>query len=90
MFKITGDFSNGAYSGGKINGFQVMAMQSQEYTDKLIAQFEKAIAAGYNPNTVSDDVFNKVGCRESDLTEFDKNRLKKKVEALWKAHHSYR
>ena len=41
MFRISGDF-------GHPNGFNMMIMQSQEDTDKLIKAFENAINAGYN------------------------------------------
>ena len=45
MFRISGDFEHP-------NGFNMMIMQSQEDTDKLIKAFENAINAGYNPNIV--------------------------------------
>ena len=97
MFSLSGvsgygynSFAQGAYCNNRVNGLQVMAMQSQEYTDKLIEQFEMAIAAGYNPNMVYEDVFSKVGCSEADLTDFDKVRLQQKVESMYRSNASHR
>ena len=59
--------------------------QSQEYTDELIEVFESAIEQGYNPTVVYDNVFEQVGCNESDLTSVDKTRLIKKVNEMWKS-----
>lgn len=87
MFSVCGiNFQSGAYYNGKMNGAQAMIMQSQEYTDKLIEQFGVAIAAGYNPNDVIDDVFNKVGCSDSDLTNSDKQRLMRTVEKMYQTN----
>ena len=83
-------FATGNMYNGKVNGMQTMIMQSQEYTDKLIEQFEMAIVAGYNPNIVTDDIFNKVGCSLSDLTDFDQKRLKIKVEQLYHSNKNHR
>lgn len=76
-------FSNGAMYGGKVNGAQVKVMQSQEYTDQLIKEFEEAIAAGYDPNEVTSEVFEKVGCTSADLTDFDRQRLRATVENIY-------
>lgn len=84
MFSMGGiNFQSGAYYNCKMNGAQAMIMQSQEYTDKLIEQFGMAIAAGYNPNDIIDDVFNKVGCSDADLTNSDKQRLMRTVEKMY-------
>ena len=65
------------------NGFMNQIMQSQQDTDILIKDFENAIAAGYNPNEVRDDIFAKRNLSENDLTYNDKQRLIRKVEAIW-------
>lgn len=83
-------FATGNMYNGKVNGMQTMIMQSQEYTDKLIEQFEMAIAAGYNPNMVENEVFDKVGCSLADLTDFDQQRLKTKVEQLYRSNKNYK
>jgi len=72
-----------------MNGMNMMIMQSQEYTDKLIELFTNAINSGYNPNVIYEDVFSQVGCTEYDLTATDRLRLKKKVEAAMQSHHSH-
>ena len=81
MFKINGDF-------GHPNGFNMMIMQSQEDTDKLIKAFENAINAGYNPNVVQDEIYRKVGVSPSDLTPEDRYRLTRKVESIYKARYN--
>ena len=75
---------------GKFNGIDGYVMQSQESTDKLIEDFEQLIALGYNPNTVYEDVLQKNNIRESDLTDWDKARLKRTVEAAWEASQTRR
>ena len=75
------DFS---VSGMGHNGFMNQIMQSQQDTDMLIKDFEEAIAAGYNPNDIRDEIFAKRNVSESDLTYNDKQRLIRKVEAAWK------
>lgn len=62
-----------------------MIKQSQQYTDELIEQFEDAIKAGYTPDSVYKQIFEVVGCDESDLTYADKARLKRKVESAWQS-----
>ena len=71
-------------SGMGHNGFMNQIMQSQQDTDMLIKDFEEAIAAGYNPNDIRDEIFAKRNVSESDLTYNDKQRLIRKVEAAWK------
>ena len=71
---------------GQLNGLQARVMQSQEYLDALLKDFEKAIIAGYNPNQVKPQIFAKYGITEADLTAFDAQLLKKKVEAIAAAH----
>ena len=68
------------------NGFMNQIMQSQQDTDTLIQDFEAAIAAGYNPNDIKQQIFEARGMSEDDLTYNDKQRLIKKIEAAWKSH----
>lgn len=70
------------------NGWANMMAQSSEDTDKLIKMFELAIENGYNPNDVRDEIFSKLRISESQLTEFDKRRLKQRVEAAYKSRQS--
>lgn len=75
------DFS---ISGMGSNGFMNQIIQSQQNADTLIKDFENAIAAGYNPNEIRDEIFAKRNLTEDDLTYNDKQRLIRKVEAAWK------
>ena len=83
MFNITGDFSQGAYMNGQLNGFQTMVMQRQQDIDNVIRDFEVAVAAGYNPNLVQGEIFAKYGI--SHLTAAESERITRAVE---KAYHS--
>ena len=72
---------------GKFNGMQAMIMQSQENLDKVLEDFETAIAAGLNPNDVKDEILAKRKLKESDFTTFDIAILNRKVEAMYRAYH---
>lgn len=87
MFSVNNiDFSNGVYaSNGAVNGAEVFLLQSSENADKVISDFEKAIAAGLNPNTVIDTVLKNNNLSEEDFTATDIRRINRKVEALWRA-----
>jgi hypothetical protein len=79
-------FANGGYAGnGKLNGAQVMAMQSKRNLDRVLPDFEEAIAAGYNPNDVKDVIFEKYHLSDSDFTDFDARLLVSKVENMYKS-----
>ena len=72
---------------GMLNGFNAMIMQSQQDTDKVIRELEVAVEAGYNPNIAFSQVLERCGVRErdlTDLTDFDRQRLKRKVEQISK------
>lgn len=69
---------------GMLNGFNAMIMQSQQDTDKVIRELEVAVEAGYNPNIAFSQVLERCGVRERDLTDFDRQRLKRKVEQISK------
>lgn len=93
MFHLVGmDFSRGADfpNTNKVNGMQAMIMQSQENLERVLPDFEAAIAAGYNPNDVKDQIFQKYNLTESDFTDFDAKTLVSKVEQMYKANRSHR
>lgn len=69
---------------GMLNGFNAMIMQSQQDTDKVIRELEVAVEAGYNPNIAFSQVLERCEVRERDLTDFDRQRLKRKVEQISK------
>lgn len=87
MFNIANiNFSNGVYaSNGKINGAEVMIMESNAKAENVINDFEQAIAAGMNPNLVIDKVLQNRHYSESDFTDMDIKRINRKVEAIYKA-----
>jgi hypothetical protein len=75
---------------GKVNGMQAMIMQSQTNVDKVIPEFEAAIAAGLNPNDAKASIFNKYNLTDADFTDFDAQRLVSKVESMYKANYTHR
>lgn len=86
MFNITGDFSQGAYMNGQLNGFQAMVMQRQQDIDNIIADFEKAIAAGYNPNLVQAEILARHGI--THLTAAESEKITRKVEEIYQSRRS--
>lgn len=87
-------FKRGCYAntnkGIKLNGMQAMIMQSQYNLERVLSDFEVAIAAGLNPNDVKDQIFKKYKITDADFTDFDAKTLIKKVEAMYKSHQSRR
>ena len=81
MFNVGIDITNNS---GKLNGFNAMIMQSQQDTDKVIRELEVAIEAGYNLNVAFSQALDKCGVQEKNLTDFDKQRLRRKVEQISK------
>ena len=86
MFNITGDFSQGAYSNGGLNGFSAMVMQREQDIQNVIHDFEKAIAAGYNPNEVRDTILKQNGITR--LTAAESARITRKVEEIYQSRRS--
>ena len=72
--------------GGKVNGFDIMIMESDEKRQKLENTFEQVIKAGHNPNDIQDYIYDKLGFGPNDLIESDKILLKTKVEELYKRY----
>lgn len=67
--------------------FQMYLQQSETYLDKLVKEFIVVIKAGGDPNDYIDEVFEKVGCKQSDLSDFDVKRLERRVEAAYRSFH---
>ena len=87
MFKVTGDFSQGAFYDHKANGFQAMVMQRQQDIDDVIKDFERAIAAGYNPNEVKDIILQNHGITR--LTAAETERITRAVENIYRSKKGY-
>lgn len=88
--KVFSTFNSSPNYNGRFNGIDGYIMQSQESTDKLIEDFKQLIALGYNPNSIYEDVLRKNNIQESDLTDWDKARLKRTVEAAYAANQTRR
>lgn len=74
-------FEQGAYCRhNKINGFQTMILESYQKTNELIECFKDAIDKGYDPNSVIDQILEACNVKESDLTDFDIQRLNREIE----------
>ena len=67
--------------------FQMYLQQSETYLDKLVKEFIIVIKAGGDPNDYIDEVFEKVGCKQSDLSDLDVKRLERRVEAAYRSCH---
>ena len=67
--------------------FQMYLQQSETYLDKLVKEFIIVIKAGGDPNDYIDEVFEKVGCKQSDLSDLDVKRLERRVEAAYRSYH---
>ena len=87
MFNVTGDFSQGAYMSGRLNGFQAMAMQRQQDIDNVISDFENAIAAGYNPNLVQAEILARYGI--THLTAAESEKITRRVEEIYQSRRSH-
>ena len=94
MLSITDlNFANGVYdtaTNSKVNGFETMIMQSSANADMVIADFEEAIAKGYDPNRVIDQILTNRGLKESDFTDSDIKRINRRVEAIYKLMNEYK
>ena len=72
---------------GDPSPFKMYLQQSEIYLDKLVKEFIIVIKAGGTPNDYIDEVFEKVGCRQSDLSDLDVKRLERRVEAAYRSYH---
>ena len=74
-------FERGVYcSHNKINGFQTMVLESYQKTNELIEYFKDAVDKGYDPNSVINQILEECNVKESDLTDFDIQRLNREIE----------
>ena len=71
---------NMGISGLGRNGFMNMVAQSQVDADAVINKFEEYIKLGYCSSVALASTYEDLGITEANLTEFDKNRIKRKVE----------
>lgn len=86
MFNVTGNFQNGVYSSGMVNGYQAKMLQEEQDVGKVIRTAEVLIKAGYNP--YSDGVlkiFKEAGVSLEDIDDFNLKRIVRKVEQIWES-----
>jgi hypothetical protein len=57
-------------------------------TDKIIRTFEQALQAGLNPNDAMITAMQQNNVREADLTDFDIDRLNRRIEAAYGANNN--
>lgn len=80
------NFANGVYgNNGRVNGLEVMAMQNAETADKVINDFEEIIKVELSPYAALDQAFERNNVTESDFTDFDLQRINRKVNAIYKS-----
>ena len=80
------NFANGVYgNNGRVNGFEVMTMESAEAADKVIDDFAEIIKVELSPYAALDQAYERNNITENDLTDFDLQRVKRKVEAIYKS-----
>lgn len=89
MFSVGGiNFSNGVYYNGKVNGAEVMIMQSSQNADTVISDFEAAFRAGMDPNNVIEKIMRDRNLSNSDFTDNDIARVNRKIEAIYNAENN--
>lgn len=68
-----------------VNSMDAMVMQSASDADKVIALFKNAIEQGCHPNDVEQEVYRQANVNPSDFTWYDKRKIQKKVEEIYKS-----
>lgn len=67
-----------------VNGVEAMVMQSSKNVEDVVSDFEKAFAAGMNPNALLDNILQNRNLTENDFTDDDIINVNRKVEAIYK------
>ena len=84
------NFANGVYHNGGINGIEVAILQSAENADNVVNDFEKAFAAGMDPNQTLKRVLDDRRLSEDDFTALDIMKVNRKIEAICHAKNNER
>jgi hypothetical protein len=83
-------FNIGSIGGGLgANGFSNMVAQSDMDTSTVIKTFERLVAAGFNFEDALEQAFINSNVSESDLTDFDKERIRKRVKQVSAGRYNY-
>ena len=71
--------------GCPLNGFDVMIMQSDQWTQEIIKKFKQRILNGENPNECQDEIFAEIGVDfDKDIVQYDQERIIKEVEEMYR------
>lgn len=70
------DFSNP-------KGLECMIMQSDSDADRVIALFASAIAQGFNPTVVENEVYRQAGIDPADFNYLDREKIQNAVYKMW-------
>ena len=71
---------------GRLNGYDVMIMESSRKREILEAMFERCIRLGYDVNEWQQEIYRQAGFGPEDLLETDVIILKEKVERMANGH----
>jgi hypothetical protein len=85
ILPIGASFATNSNYNGHSNYADFAITESRTNLEMVMPDFEKAIAAGYNPNDVKDMIFKSHQIDESDFTDVDKKELVRRVDNIWKA-----
>lgn len=82
MFHL--DFMN-SLNESRLQAFDVIVMQSNEYTNKIIEIFKQKILDGENPNDCQFEVYEEAGIKDfnSDILSSDQRRIQEEVEKMY-------
>lgn len=72
------------------SAFDCYMMNSYHEANKVIKLFESAVAQGYNPVEVEQEVWNKAGVDPATLLDTDKKRIQLRVNEIWESNCRYR
>lgn len=76
------------FTTGRLNGYDVMIMQSHEYTDKIIDAFKSYIRnGGQNINEYQTYIYNELNINlDKDILESDQLRIKEEIEKFYRIY----
>ena len=73
---------------GRLNGTDVLIMQSELNVERCLPLFQQAIEQGYNPNDVKETIFNALKITDNDFTDTDAERLIEQVEKMYQSYNA--
>lgn len=73
---------------GRLNGIDVLIMQSELNVERCLPLFQQAIEQGYNPNDAKETIFNTLKITDNDFTDTDAERLIKQVEKIYQSYNA--